>query len=171
MTTVIETLPQLLAHATALEREAVERYEELAGQMEVHNNPELAELFYQMAAIEQKHVDQVQLMTADVRLPPLAPWEYAWQDPEGPESVPIGFGHYRLTPHQALQQMLACEERACAFFEHVVRTSQDTAVQALAWQFAEEERHHAELLRQWLTRYPQTTAEGEEDLDEPVSQE
>ena len=56
----INTLDELLVHAHELEREAVERYEELAGQMEVHNQPELAELFHKMAAIEQLHVDKVE---------------------------------------------------------------------------------------------------------------
>ena len=51
MNLVINTLDELLAHAHELEREAVERYEELADQMEVHNQPELAKLFAE--AIEE----------------------------------------------------------------------------------------------------------------------
>jgi len=97
----INTLDELLVHAHELEREAVERYEELAGQMEVHNQPELAELFHKMAAIEQQHVDKVESL-AGSQPRPLAPWDYQWQTPESPESVPVGQGHYRMNPHQAL---------------------------------------------------------------------
>ena len=39
------TLPQFLAHAIALEREAAERYLELADMMEAHRNDEVAALF------------------------------------------------------------------------------------------------------------------------------
>ena len=39
----------LLAHAMAIETEAVDRYEELADQMEVHNNPEVAAFFLRRA--------------------------------------------------------------------------------------------------------------------------
>lgn len=78
MNLVINTLDELLAHAHELEREAVERYEDLADQMEVHNQPELAELFHKMAAIEQQHVDKVESL-AGSQPRPLAPWDYQWQ--------------------------------------------------------------------------------------------
>lgn len=73
MTATIDTLPELLAYARALESEAVERYEDLAEQMETHHNLELAELFRKMAAIEQQHVDQVQTLAAAAPLPPWRP--------------------------------------------------------------------------------------------------
>ena len=171
MNTAIRTWEELLAHAHALESEAVERYEELAGQMEVHNNPELAELFHEMAAIERKHVDQVESLAVDSRLPRLAPWDYRWQTPEAPETVPVGQSHYRLPPYQALSLMIACEERAQAFFEGVASDHPDPGVRATAIQMAAEEQQHAELLRQWQTRYPEPEPDWQVDLDEPVSQE
>ena len=99
MNLVINTLDELLAHAHDLEREAVERYEDLAGQMEVHNKPELKSCS-KMAAIEQQHVDKVE-SHAGGQPRPLAPWDYQWQTPESPESVPVGQGHYWMNPHQA----------------------------------------------------------------------
>jgi len=41
----IASVPEFLAHALELEAESHERYRELAECMEVHNNPEVAELF------------------------------------------------------------------------------------------------------------------------------
>ncbi len=171
MNVAIGTLEELLAHAHTLESEAVERYEELAEQMDVHNSPELADLFRKMAAVEQNHVDKVESLAADVPLPRLAPWDYRWQNPEGPETVPIGQGHYRMTPYQALSLVLACEERAYAFFDSVARQNPDPLIQSTAVLLAEEERQHAELLRQWLARYPEPEGDWQLDLDEPVSQE
>ena len=167
----ITTLEELLAHAHALESDAVERYEEMAEQMEVHNNPELAELFHKMAAVERRHVDKVERMAGDRALPQLAPWEYRWQTPESPESVPVGHSHYRLTPYHALSLMIACEERAQTFFAAGARATSDSTLRTMAAQMAEEESHHAELLREWRGRYPEPEPGWEVDLDEPVSQE
>mgnify|MGYP001429021879 FL=1 len=71
----INDLGEFLAHAGAMEREATERYEELASQMEVHNNPEVAELFAKMAEIEKKHVDKIDARSSGVEVPHVAPWE------------------------------------------------------------------------------------------------
>lgn len=78
--------------------------------------------------------------------------------------------HYRLTPYQALTLMLACEERARAFFAGVARQTGSEAVRELAERLAAEEQQHAEQLRQWLTRYPQPAPDWDRDLDEPVPQ-
>ncbi len=170
MTATIDTLPELLAYARALESEAVERYEELAEQMAVHHNHELAELFRKMAAIEQQHVDQVDTLAAATPLPRLAPWDYQWNNPEAPETIAFDQSHYRLTPYQALTLMLAGEERAGAFFAGVARQTGSEAVRDLAVRLAAEEQQHAEQLRQWLTRYPEPAPDWDVDLDEPVPQ-
>lgn len=171
MTTAIRTLDELLVHADALEREAVERYEELADQMAVHNQPEVAELFRNMAAIEGQHVNKVTELAAGRELPRLAPWEYRWPTLEAPESVPVGQGHYRMNVRQALELMLACEERARDFFAEVVRDCPDPAARATAATLAADEQRHAQLLREWLTRYPELSTIWQVDLDEPTAQE
>ncbi|MCP5420338.1 MAG: ferritin family protein [Gammaproteobacteria bacterium] len=170
MNAAINSLDELLTHAHALEHEAVERYEELAGQMEVHNKPELAQLFHKMAALEQQHVDKVKSL-AGGQPRRLAPWDYSWQTEESPESVPVGGGHYRMNPYQALSLVLASEERAESFFSGVATHTTDPVVRETATQFALEEKQHAELLREWLTRYPKPAADWNQDLDDPVSQE
>jgi rubrerythrin len=170
MNPAITTLDELLTHAHVLEIEAVERYEELAGQMEVHNKPELAVLFRKMAAIEQQHVDKVKAL-AGGQPRRLAPWDYTWQTAESPESVPVGQGHYRMNPHQALTLVLASEERAEAFFAGVAEQATDPVVRETATQFAVEEKQHAELLREWLARYPKPAEDWHQDLDDPVAQE
>jgi rubrerythrin len=167
---VIGSVAELLAYSHVLESDAAERYEELAGQMDAHNNPELAELFRKMAAIEAKHIAKVDEMAEEVELPSMSAWDYRWLDPESPETTPIGKTHYRMTPHHALQLMLQNEERAVAFFTEVSRRTDDAQVRAMAEELAEEERHHIELLSDWIARYPEPSAGWEEDLDDPVSQ-
>lgn len=172
MTTIITTLEELLAHAHKLESEAVERYQELADQMVVHNRPELVKLFRTMVRVEGLHVDKVRDLAAGRELPQIAPWDYRWPTPESPESVPVGRERYRMTPRQALELVLAGEERAYAFFARVADSCPDPAARQTATELAEEERQHAVLLREWLTRYPAETDSREPlDLDEPVEQD
>jgi rubrerythrin len=170
--TTITTLDELLAHAHGLELEAVERYQELADQMSVHNQPELVELFQTMARVEGLHVDKVRALAADRELPRVAPWEYRWPTLESPESVPIGRERYRMTPRQALELVLAGEERAYDFFAGVAHACPDPAARQTAAELAEEERQHAVLLHEWLARYPaETDSQQPLDLDEPVEQD
>ncbi|MBL8252611.1 MAG: ferritin family protein [Candidatus Competibacter sp.] len=168
----IATLEELLAHAHNLELEAVERYQELADQMVVHNQPDLVELFRTMVRVESLHVDKVRDLAADRELPRLAPWGYRWSTLESPESVPIGGESYGMTPRRALELVLASEERAYAFFAGVADSSSDLAVHQAATELAEEERQHAALLRGWLARYPAEADSREPlDMDEPVEQD
>ena len=77
-------VPDLLAHALAIEEEACARYQDLAAQMEVHNNPAAARFFLRMAKLENLHAEKIRAQIGQHRLPRIAPWEYRWQDPEAP---------------------------------------------------------------------------------------
>ncbi|HJP20835.1 MAG: ferritin family protein [Alphaproteobacteria bacterium] len=164
----INDLGEFLAHAGAMEREATERYEELASQMEVHNNPEVAELFAKMAEIEKKHVDKIDARSSGVEVPHVAPWEYKWEDPEGPETAQTFDAHYLMTPYHALQMALKAEQKAAEFFDLVASRTSDEKVREMATEMASEEREHVELVRQWLARYPKPENGWDEDLDPPT---
>jgi len=167
---VVNTVEQLLAHAQEVEAEAQERYEDLAGQMETHNNPRVAKMFAAMAVIEKKHVDALCTLSKGLAIPDMNPSDFDWPDLEAPESVPIGKGHYRMTEHEALQLALECEERAWAFYAGVAAASPSQEVKDLATRFADEERQHMGLVRKWIDRLPPAKA-APVDLDEPVDQE
>ena len=57
--TGIHTLPELLAHALAMETEAAERYGELADQMEIHRKTAVAAIFRRLEKAEKKHLDEL----------------------------------------------------------------------------------------------------------------
>jgi rubrerythrin len=167
----IDTVEDLLAHALAIEREAAERYADLADQMEVHHNHEVAELFRKLAEIEGKHVASVEALRGERELPHVAPWDYAWNDPQSPEAPTLDETHYLMTPYQALSLALAGERRAAEFFERVARVAEDNAVVHLARQMHQEEREHVELVEAWLARYPKPEEGWDEDLDPPAAHE
>ncbi|MCP4329670.1 MAG: ferritin family protein [Alphaproteobacteria bacterium] len=169
--TGIATLPELLAHALAIEVEAEERYALLADQMEVHNNPQLATLFRKLSEIEGRHARQIEQRAAGLDLPEIAPWDYRWDDADSPESIDMTSLHYLMTPHHALRMALAAEERAARFFERLVETADNEDVKNLAAEFAEEERAHVNLVRELLARHPEPDSDWDEDMDPPVLQE
>lgn len=111
--TGIHSVEHLLAHALAMEVEAVERYESLADQMETHNNREVAALFRKLAEIEKLHVDNVNDISEGHTLPHIAPWEYSWEAPESPEAPSVSAEglHYMMHPYHAISMALEAERR------------------------------------------------------------
>jgi len=160
----------LLAYALALEIEASERYEDLADQMQTHNNPDVAEVFQKLSRIEKLHADQVLAQAASLDLPNIAATAYRWQDPEGPETVDFSDAHYLMTAHRALSLALHNEQRARDFFAGIADEASDHEVRQLAEEMAEEEREHVTLMEEWLAKYPPPDEGTPEDLDPPVSQ-
>ncbi|HEY5598038.1 MAG TPA: ferritin family protein [Kiloniellales bacterium] len=167
----IANVADLLAHALAMESEAHDRYLDLAEQLEVHHNTEVAALFRKMAKIEQLHVQKILERVGGLELPRLSPWEYRWLDAEAPEAAAIGEAHYMMTPHHALSMALRAEQRALEFYTRVLAGGGEASMQALARELAEEERGHVELVKAWLAKYPKPAADWAEDPDPPLHQE
>lgn len=169
----IRSLADLLAYALAMENEAVERYEELAGQMEVHHNQEAAAFFRRMAEIEGRHVKRLDEAAADQALPHIAPWEFDWDTPESPEAVEVDAAglHYLATPYHAIQMALAAEERAVAFYTRVAANARSAPLKALAESFAAEEREHVRLLGARLAATPRPEGDWRHDPDPPIAHE
>jgi rubrerythrin len=165
---LVNGVTMLLAYARAIEIEAAERYLELAEQMDVHNSPELANLFRKMAAAEQMHLSKVDNLVGTLKLPEILPWQYKWDTPEALETTAYDAIHYQMTPRCALQLALANEERAVAFFNEVVAQSSDSEARRIASELAAEEYLHVEIVRSWLDRFHES--DFKEDLDNPVSQ-
>lgn len=158
------------AHVFAMESDAAHRYDDLADQMETHNNREVAGLFRRMAEIERKHADHATKADPDAARPRPAT-QFHWLGAEAPEAIDPLDLHYMMTPHHALTLALRCEENAVAFFEHVLETTKDLVVREHAKHLVEEEREHVQLIRKWLARYPKPQDGWDEDPDPPVYSE
>jgi rubrerythrin len=145
---------ELYAHALAIEREAAERYAELAQRMADLGNDEVAALFRRLAVYEAEHLDALERRTAGVDVPPVPPGEYAWLDAAAPETVARELVLRLLTPHQALRVALEAERRAHQFFAGVKATATDPALRALAQEMAMEEAGHILMVEQALAKTP-----------------
>ena len=162
----ISSVEELVAHARAMEAEAAERYDELADQMEVHNNHEVARLFRKLSEIEAKHVAAVENMSEGLELPELKAWEYTWEG-ESPETPDIDGVHYLMTPYHALSLALHHERQAVEFFDNVIANSADPKLRETAEHLAEDEREHVRLLLQWLAKFPQPEDDWDHVPDPP----
>lgn len=155
-----------LAHSIALEIEAGDRYEELADVMDVHNNPEVAQLFRQMSDFSRKHANSVKLRAEPFEpLPQLKSWEYRWNTPEPPEVGDFAGTHYLMTPFHALQFALANERRGWLYYHNMASDSPDGTVQQLAHDFAKEEAEHVKELEGWLAKTPRPAIDWADDPD------
>jgi len=159
------SIDAFMAQACALEAEAAERYAELAGLMEAHNNLDVAAVFAKLARIEGLHRDQI---LAKMGWPSPPPGEFRWETPEGPETTDFGDLHYLMQPWHALKLAEHNERRAAAFFERLAGRAELTPeLRAEAAEMAAEEHEHVRLIEELLRRYPQPEPGWEEDLDPP----
>jgi rubrerythrin len=151
----IQTAPELYAHAIAIEREAAERYTELAVRMDDEGREDLARLFDMLARLEGGHRDALLARAAGVLLPAIPRGRYRWLGAAAPETAAHDLVMQLLTPHGALAIALQAEQRALAFFEGVFATCHDPALRALAREMAAEEQEHVALIEAMLERTPQ----------------
>ncbi|MDP6841237.1 MAG: ferritin family protein [Rhodospirillales bacterium] len=161
----VENEGDLMDMAYVMEAESAERYAELADQMQIHNNHDVAELFVKLAAIEGKQAEKVAGGEGVAARPGRKPWDYKWLDPVSPEVTGSDEVHYLMTPHHALKMALINEERAVDFYDAVARLTASEEVRAAASELAAEEREHVELVQKLLNDYPEPDAGWDDDPD------
>jgi len=138
-----------MSRAYAMELEATDRYTLFADELESLGNHEVSMLFRKLAEIEALHARRILAEMGWASLPGLAP-AYAWKGSEGPETPPSDSLQHPMQPHQALEIALRCELKAQKYFESIA--SGAARVRAAAEEMAADEREHAELIREWLSR-------------------
>ena len=163
------TLKDALDLAILVEEEAKERYEEFIHQMESHHTGEAAEFFRFMARNEAKH--GAELTERRIRLfrnePSTVKRSMLW-DVEAPD---YDEARMFMTPRQALEVALRCEEKAHAFFEAALPRLKEPDVKALFEELRDEEIEHQDLVKQQLAKLPAEIDRDPEDYaDGPVSQ-
>ena len=167
----IVSVADLLALAHQIETDAVQRYTELAEQMETHNNQELVTVFRDLARAEGIHAEEIRKMAGDIDLAAQAQRLGRWKKGGSPEEADLGAAHYLMTPWHALQLALTGEKRALAFFTSVADSAKDAKIKDMAAEFVEEEAEHVNLVYRLLRKYPQPADTWSEDDDPPIAQD
>lgn len=161
-----ETVQGFYALLFAMEHEAAERYEELASQMETHNNLAVAALFRELAEIERRHAKRLQAHGQSVQA--IRPRDLRFSGGfELPETMPLDRVHYLMTPSHALALALANEELAARCFDEMAASAPDAEVRVLAADMAAEERRHADFIRARMAGLPPPPADWDHDHDPP----
>lgn len=168
---IIDSVEEFLAHAYALEIEAVDCYEEIADSMEVHNNLEVAGLFRKLSGYGQKHAAEMVERAKGKDLPRIAPWDLKWPGMTAPETAAQEEAHYLMNPYQALELVHKSETNAQNFYAGVAKTSPNPEVQEMAAEFAAEEAEHVAILEDWMKKYPKPDDDWDYDPDPPVMPE
>lgn len=162
-----QTLPEFMAQALWMEREAVARYTELAEALESHNNREVAALFRTMAGYEARHAEQIMAEMGwqdDAAVPRLPPGRL---DADVGEMPALDSVHYLMQPWHALQLALAAERRAEAFFAMLARLAVSEPVRQAALQLQAEEAGHVALVQAWIEKVPVPDPDWADDPDPP----
>ncbi len=144
------SLAELLLHALVIEREAMDRYTELANMMAQIGNKKVSRIFSRMSGIEAKHAEIIEQQIKGQQLPVLTPSQYTWHGPEAPENTDSNRLFHLMTPCQALELALKNEKRAYEFYNDVVDDSTDERVREMAAEFAGEEEQHVAWVEEWL---------------------
>ena len=153
--------------ASLIEDEAKERYEELAHQMEMHHDAEVAKFFHFMAKNEAKHGEELAERRKRLfpNLPQRVDRSMLW-DVEAPgyESV-----HAFMSLKEALEVALAAEIHAFNYFCDVLKTIPPGEVKTLFEELKEEEVLHQDLVKKEMAKLgPEEKFSTEDFADEPV---
>jgi rubrerythrin len=162
-----QTLPEFMAHALAMEREAVDRYTQFADALEMHNNTEVAALFRTMAGYEAKHAERIMAEMGWTEAPPVPDHIQFGLNLESPETAPFDEVHYLMQPWHALQLALAAEKRAEAFFAVLARLATNEPVRQAALELQAEEAGHVALVQEWIAKVPPPDPDWANDPDPP----
>jgi rubrerythrin len=155
--------------AIIIEEDAVERYRDLAAQLEIHRTHEAADFFTKMIGNEEKHAHKL----VERRTALFADEARAVDDSVVPEIEAPAFDSVRafMTVHQALRIALAAETRAHDFYRNALPKVSDAKVKELFAELLEEEVHHQSMVQQLLDRAgPEDTDDPDDYVDPPVSQ-
>ncbi len=150
----IANLPELYAHAIAIEREAVVRYREFAQWMRDLGEDHVADLFEQLERKEREHLLGLEKETAHFPLPELSPRQYAWLFTSLPRTLDNAFPLMPQSTRDALKLALAAERRAVGFYRSVASEAADPMVRMIATTMLGEERHHIREIERALEREP-----------------
>lgn len=165
MSDKITDLDTFLVYSITLEEEAAERHDELADMMGVHNNPEVAATFRKLAHYSRLHAQEIRDRSEGHDLPVIAPWDFGWEDMEGPETGDISGVNYLMNNAQALKLAMGNEKRAFDFYNQIGRESPIPEVAVMAAEFAAEEKEHLALLQAWMDKTTDSVDEQRVDFD------
>ena len=147
---MLESVEEFLAHAVRLEKEAADRFGQLADAMKSCGNAEVGKLFRKLSDYSRMHLAEAQARSGYRDIPRLAPNDFEWPDLESPETAAIWAADPMIGRDQALEIALTAEAAGLRYYQAVHDATGDPEIRALAKLFAEEESEHVAELEKWI---------------------
>jgi rubrerythrin len=161
----MNNVEEFLAHAIQVERDAADRFSQLADAMESCGNRAVGKLFRRLADYSRMHLADAQERAGFRDVPKLAPDEFTWPDSESPESAAIWAADPMIGADEALETALAAEMAGYEYYAAVLRTTTDPEIKALAEEFVAEESGHVAELKRWIAARAAGEVEPAENKD------
>ena len=126
------------------------RFGELADSMETYGNAEVAKLFRRLSDYSALHMGDAKARAGFRKIPEMKPDEFHWPQGESPERAAIWGADPFLARDEALAIALEAETAGLNFYAHVLATTTDPEISALAKEFVAEENEHVAELEKWI---------------------
>jgi rubrerythrin len=149
----MQSVEEFLAYAIHLEREAADRFGQLADAMESCGNGEVSKLFRQLAGYSRMHLAEAQMRAGFRDIPVMKPDDFLWPDLESPETAAIWAADPFIGREQALEIALDAETASFEFYKSIRDTTNDPEIKMLAKEFVEEESEHVAELQRWIAAH------------------
>lgn len=149
----MESVEEFLAYAVRLEREAADRFGQLAEAMQGSGNASVAKLFRQLSDYSRMHLAEAQARSGFRDIPKLMSADFVWPDLESPETAAIWSADPLLGRGEALEVALQAETAGLRYYQAVRDTTDDPEIKALAKAFVEEEAEHVAALEKWIAAH------------------
>ncbi len=149
----MESVEEFLAYAVRLEREAADRFGQLAEAMQSSGNTGVAKLFRQLSDYSRMHQAEAQARSGFRDIPKLSKTDFVWPDLESPETAAIWAADPLIGRGEALEVALQAETAGLRYYQAVRDTTEDPEIKALAKAFVEEEAEHVAALERWTAAH------------------
>jgi rubrerythrin len=149
----IDSVEVFLCYAIFLEREAADRFGELADSMEACGNREVGKLFRRLSHYSTLHLSDARARSGFRDLPDMKPEDFIWPDLESPERAAIWAADPMIGREEALEIALAAEQAGHDFYKYVLDTTDDPEIRVLAKEFSDEESEHVAELTKWMAAH------------------
>jgi len=146
----MKSVEEFLAYALKVEEEAMLRFGELADSMESYGNAEVGKLFRRLSDYSKLHMGDAKARAGFRDIPEMAPQDYHWPQGESPERAAVWGADPFLARDEALAIALEAEKAGLDFYAHVLATTDDPEIKALAKEFVAEETGHVRELEKWI---------------------
>ena len=149
----MQTVEEFLAYSILLEKEAAERYGELADSMDSSGNREVGKLFRRLSEYSRLHLADAKARAGFRKIPDIRADNLGWSEFESPETAAIWAADPMIGRKQALEIALEAEMAGHDYYSGVRDTTDDPEIRALAAEFAQEESEHVAELKKWIAAH------------------